>query len=86
MNKSHSYNRLFILGIVLSLLLVSSFLNVGFSLDAQIDEDDGVYFLDTFEDGVNVNLTNCELSSGNGKIILDPHGSNNQTYDFSTWS
>ena len=86
MNKSHSYNRLLILGIALSLLLVSSFLNIGFSLDAQIDEDDGVYFLDTFEDGVNVNLTNCELSSGNGKIILDTHGSSNQTYDFSTWS
>ena len=59
MNKSHSYNRLLILGIALSLLLVSSFLNIGFSLDAQIDEDDGVYFIDTFEVGVNVNLTNC---------------------------
>ena len=83
MNKVHSYSRIFILGIILSLFIVSSFSTTGFLLDSPIDEGDGVYFTSTFED---VDLTNCVTSSGGKKIILNPYGSSNQTYDFSTWS
>jgi len=85
MNKTNSYNRLIIIGIIV-LLLISNFSIIGFSTDPLIDKDDGVYYIDKFYDGINVNLENCKISDDNNEITLDPYVSNISIYDFSTWT
>jgi len=85
MNKTNSYNRLIIIGIII-LLLISNFSIIGFSIDPSIDKDDGVYYIDKFYDGINVNLENCIISDDNNEITLDPYVSNISIYDFSTWT
>jgi len=59
MNKINSYNNLIIIGIVLS-LLISNFTIICFSIETSIDKDDGVYYIDKFYDGINVNLEKCK--------------------------
>ena len=85
MNKTNSYNRLIIIGIII-LLLISNFSIIGFSIDPSIDKDDGVYYIDKFYDVENVDLENCIISDDNNEITLDPYVSNISIYDFSTWT
>jgi len=85
MNKINSYNNLIIIGIVLS-LLISNFTIICFSIETSIDKDDGVYYIDKFYDGINVNLEKCKISDDNNEITLDPYISNIHIYDFSGWT
>ena len=56
MNKKHSYNKMVILGVIFSLLLVQSFINIGFcafskypqTLDMTLDEEDGFLEINKF--------------------------------------
>ena len=88
MNKKNSYNILFMLAIIIILVFISIFSEISYSQKSQIyiDDEDGLYYLDIFEENINVELTNCVTSSRNNKIILDPHGTNIGIYDFSNWS
>jgi outer membrane protein assembly factor BamB len=56
------------------------------SLLADIDEDDGVYYIDIFDDLNDFELINCTTSIEKGKIILDPYSSTTRTYDYSDWT
>jgi outer membrane protein assembly factor BamB len=92
MNKKHSYNKMVILGVIFLLLLVPSFLNIGFcafsnypqTLDVTLDEDDGFWIIDEFEEGINVALTNCDITDS-GSIILSSDESSGQSYDYSNY-
>ncbi|MCJ2512879.1 MAG: PQQ-binding-like beta-propeller repeat protein [Candidatus Thermoplasmatota archaeon] len=83
MNKNNSYKKIIILIFIFMMLLSA---NNSSSLILDIDEEDGVYFVDIFNEGVNVDLTNCTTSKENGRIILDPYGSNTRLYDYSDWN
>jgi len=82
MNKINSYSKriIFILFLIMILSIYSN------SLLADIDEDDGVYFIDIFDDLNDFELINCTTSIENGKIILDPYSSTTRTYDYSDWT
>ncbi|MFE3845704.1 PQQ-binding-like beta-propeller repeat protein, partial [Thermoplasmatota archaeon] len=56
------------------------------SLLADIDEDDGVYFIDIFDDISDFELINCTTSNEYGKIILDPYSLTTGTYNYSDWT
>ena len=89
MNNGHSYSKLVILGIVFSLLLISSISNIGFcaffnypqTLDVMLDEDDGFWEIGKFEEGINVDLTNCAITDTNGIELASDEGSG-QSYDY----
>jgi len=87
MDKKNSYKKSFISLIVFILLIVllSSFSNIvlsGFSnLSPDIDEEDGTWIIDTFEE-VDVNLVNCSITD-NGKIALRFFDNQLKKYDFS---
>jgi outer membrane protein assembly factor BamB len=83
--KSKIFTKFLIFNILVLLLSVS-FLNNVFSIRLDIDEEDGVYYLDIFEDGVNINLNNCITSMQKGKIILDPFSTSTEIYDYSEWT
>jgi len=88
MNKKHSYNKMVILGVIFSLLLVQSFLNIGFcafanypqTLNMTLDEEDGFWEINKFEEGINVDLTNCAITDTNGIQLASDEGSG-QSYD-----
>jgi len=88
MYKKNLYKKSFIPLVVFLLLIVllSSFSIIGlsgFSNSSPItDEEDGTWIIDTFEEGVNVNLINCSITD-NGKIALSLIEDRPQTYDFS---
>jgi len=85
MNNGHSYSKLIILGIVFSLLLISSISNIGFSSSTiTLDEGDGFWEIDVFEEGINIELTNCDTVDGN--IVLASAEGIGHHYDYSTWS
>lgn len=48
-----------------------------------IDQTDGVYYTETFQ---NTILNNCIIPPNEDKIILDPDGSTENNYNFSTWT
>ena len=79
MNKVRSYKKLIISGIFL-LLLISNLSIIGFSIEPSIDKGDGIYYIDKFYDGINVNLENCKISEDNNEITLDPYVSSIDIY------
>jgi len=83
MNKNNSYSKILIL--ILTIIMILSVYNSS-SLSSDINESDGVYFLDIFEEGDNIELINCTTSKENGKIILDPYGSSTRIYDYTDWN
>ncbi len=83
MNKNNSYSKILIL--ILTIIMILSAYNSA-SLSSDINESDGVYFIDIFEEGDNVELINCTTSKENGKIILDPYSSSTRIYDYSDWN
>jgi len=81
MGKNNLYKRSIILWIIFLSLSISSFSNIGFSLE--IDEDDG-WWTNTFQDDGTVTLSHCEISDGS--IILNSNESSKRTYDFANKS
>jgi hypothetical protein len=96
MDKKNSYKKSFISLVVLLLLVVSSFSNIVYSKSSfstitysnspveveneEIDGEDGFWAIDHFEEGVNVELVNCNTSFGNVK--LDSTIGGNKSYNF----
>ena len=89
MNKKHSYNKMVMSGVVFLLLLISNFLNIGYcafstcpqTLDVSLDENDGFWEIDKFEEGTNVYLTNCDITDTNGIELASDEGSGH-SYDY----
>jgi hypothetical protein len=82
MDKSHSYNKLVVMGFAF-LLLLPILSNIGFSTETHQDDDDG-WWTDTFQDETYVDLdSNCVISKGS--ITLNPNTNTQQIYDFSNW-
>lgn len=92
MNMFCSYRKTFVPLAVLLLLLSSIVLPSSTILSSSspstldINEDDGVYYLDGFSFS-DVDLSdNCTIPAGSTKITLDPEGTDKNMYDFSTWT
>ena len=81
MNKNNSYRKIIIFIFIMFLLTSKSY-----SLVTEINEEDGIYFVDIFEDGINVELNNCTTTRENGRIILDPYSSRTRLYDYKDWT
>ncbi len=84
MNKINSYKKKITL--ILSLFIMLSVYTNSFLAEVEINEDDGIYFIDIFDDLDDFELINCTTSKENGKIILDPLSSTTRTYDYSNWN
>ena len=84
MNKTNSYNKKIIL--IISFIMILSIYNNSVISEVEIDEDDGIYFIDIFDDTNDFELINCTTSKEKGKIILDPLSSSTRTYDYSDWT